>query len=146
MGHQVVARMQWSDTVLDVAVPPELSAVTDAIEKSRAILQLKDNWDGEGSSGYTEDTWNQAAQFLFENALRLWNERGIAVSAPAIYNGPEGSIDIYWGALDRKLLINIPANSEEPATFYGQDSSDHEIKGNLRLSDKNEWLMMWQME
>src|SRR5579862_643028 len=118
MSHQAVARREWLDTVHGEAAPPELNAVTDAIEKSRAILQLKEDWDGEGSPGYTEDTWNRATSFLLANALRLWEEKGIVINAPAVHNGPEGSIDLYWGTSERKLLINLPADSEEPATFY----------------------------
>ena len=109
------------------------------------MLALEDDWDGEGSPSYQEETWKRAVTFLLENALSLWNEKGIRIQAPAIHNGPEGSIDLYWETADRKLLINVLADAQEAATFYGYDSRQ-EVKGILQLSAQNRWLILWQME
>ena|SRR5579863_1747211 len=103
--------VQGPETKWDpVDIPSSLNHVADAIEKSRWMLELEDDWDGEGSPAYSTETWRRAASFLLKNALSLWQDRGARIDAPALHNGPEGSIDIYWETADRKLLINVSAN------------------------------------
>jgi hypothetical protein len=141
-----IPKSEWSDIEELLNLPQELEPIADAIQKSRWMLELEDDWDGEGNPGYSEATWSRAVRFLLRNALSLWQERGVSVSAPAIHNGPEGNIDIYWETSKRSRLINVPAKSDEPASFYGHDAQGKEVKGTLDLSDTNQWLMMWQME
>ena len=38
------------------------------IEESKKILDLEKNWDGEGSIGYKEKTWNKMKAFLMKLA------------------------------------------------------------------------------
>src|SRR6266705_3395688 len=79
-----------------IEVPYALSDVADAIEKSRYILDLPDNWDDEGSPRYAPETWERAAKFVLKNAVDLWRSERMRVEAPIIHNGPAGSIDIHW--------------------------------------------------
>src|SRR6266516_1433751 len=44
----------------DVALKP----LEEAIEQSRRLLSLKDDWDGEGALGYNKVTWVRATDFL----------------------------------------------------------------------------------
>ncbi len=120
--------------------------VADAIEESRRILELEDNWDGEGSPGYLESTWNRAVEFLMTNALALWEDHHIAVDAPAVHNGPNGSIDIYWKTPGGSLLFNVPPENVGDVSFYGSNKEGGEIKGSLRLDRDNRWLVCWQTE
>lgn len=120
-------------------------SIEEAIEDSRSILDLEDDWDGEGSPAYAEDTWNRAIEFLIGNAQRLKNIWGIWIAAPSISPGPDGSIDLHWKTESRELLINIPADLNQPAGFYGDDNEKHRVKGTLEPSGRNEWLLMWLM-
>ena len=122
---------------------PALSHILEAIQKSRRILDLQDDWDEEGSPGYAASTWERATGFLADNAIRLWRDKGVYVDAPRVLPGPEGSIDLHWRSHDRQLLINVPPDVDEPATYYGQKSVDQVVKGNLDTSAQNEWLLMW---
>ncbi|PYS66502.1 MAG: hypothetical protein DMF74_00890, partial [Acidobacteria bacterium] len=45
------------------------SHLSEAIESSRSILDLPDNWDEEGSSAYAEDAWKRATSFVEECAI-----------------------------------------------------------------------------
>lgn len=117
--------------------------LADAIQLSRRILELKDDWDEEGSPGYKESTWNRAAEFVKEVASAFHQRFGIRVDPPRILPGPEGSIDIHWKTLERELLINIPSDDEEPADYYGCGSSQDTIKGKLASSLPNEWILLW---
>jgi hypothetical protein len=120
--------------------------IEEAIEESRSLLELEDVWDGEGSPGYTGDTWNRAIEFLKDNTRRLRDILGVRISAPGISPGPNGSIDLHWKTVSRELLINIPTDPDQPAGYYGDDMGKNRIKGTLDTSGRNEWLLMWLMD
>lgn len=116
------------------------------IKESRAILDLQDDWDEEGSPGYTHSTWKLAVNFLVQNALWLWLDNGIPVEPPRILPGPDGSIDIHWQTCDHELLVNVPRDVGTPATYYGDTSAGESVKGSLDLSADNQWLLKWLTE
>ena len=99
--------------------PPNMDTLSSAIQESRSLLDLPDDWDDEGSPGYAEATWMRAVDFLLHNAERLWQDQGVTVSAPEILPGPNGSIDLHWRVNNHELLLNIPANLDELADYYG---------------------------
>lgn len=121
---------------LGLGIPKQFDPLADAIEKSRRILELGDNWDGEGSPAYAEDTWNRACRLLLDQALALWNSDRTAIEIPSILNGPEGSIDIYWAG-EGTLLLNIPADTETEATLYGTRPGGGELRISFRLAESN---------
>jgi hypothetical protein len=120
---------------------PDLAAEINA---SRSMLELEDDWDGEGSPGYEEATWRRAVDFLVRNASRLNNEYGLALQSPRIRKGPRGSIDLHWHVTDRELLVNIPAKQGLPADYYGDDGAGgQQIKGTLDPEIQGYHLMLW---
>ena len=127
-------------------LPLELQHLDVAIEESRELLERPDDWDGEGSPGYDEETWQRATGFLLANAVRLWNDYGVIIDAPEISPGPAGSIDLHWRSGRRELLINVPANPGMPAGFYGDDRTGNAVKGQLDVTEENQWLLMWLSE
>lgn len=110
------------------------------------MLDLPDDWDDEGSPGYAEATWMRAVDFLLHNAERLWQDQGVTVGAPAILPGPNGSIDLHWRVSSHELLLNIPADPDELADYYGDTVDGNAISGKLNTSAKNQWLLMWLAE
>lgn len=129
------------------ALSPHLGHVANAIESSRAMLELPDDWDGQGSPAYDEATWQRAADFLTTNAHCLLDEYGIAVEALKVRKGPLGSIDLHWRTPAPELLVNVPVAADEPIDFYGDDRhGGHHVKGALDLAEVNHWLLMWLVE
>lgn len=125
---------------------PALNDILSMIEESRKILDWMDDWDEERSPGYTEDTWRRATDFVRRNAADLWYYYGIIMDPPKVLPGPNGSIDIHWQGPNHELLINVPPDINQMATFYGDDRSGNIIKGRLNTSTRNQWLIMWLME
>jgi hypothetical protein len=125
------------------SVPYQSRQIAEAIKASRKILELKYNWDDEGSTGYTEITWNRAIQFLTGHIKWLWETSGMRIEAPKILPGPNGSIDIHWDCAQYELLVNIPDDPNVPATFYGDDRGNLSIKGTLDPSAYNSGLLLW---
>ena len=133
--------------VCGIEIPNPISNIADAVEKSEYILKLPDDWDEEGSPHYERATWERAVKFVIHNASALWRKEGVITEAPAIHNGPDGSIDIHWKIGAKELLLNVPATSGRPSAFFGKDkASGFETKGNLDTSATNEWLLMWITE
>jgi len=118
-------------------------SILAAIEASRSILDLPDNWDEEGSPSYAESTWERATIFIKVTTSAYRRIVGSWIEPPKITPGPDGSIDIRWKSAKRTLLINIPANKDDIADFYGDDKATDIIKGTLDTSSSNQWILMW---
>ena len=43
-------------------------SIQRAIRESCRILDLEEDWDGEGSPAYSKETWRRALQFILRNA------------------------------------------------------------------------------
>src|SRR6266540_3899048 len=123
-------------------ISPHLAA---AIESSRRILDLPDNWNEEGSPAYAEDTWKRAARFVAESAIGYQSIRGGWVDPPKITPGPDGSIDVRWKTSRRSILINFPSEQYQQIQFFGSTGDADSIKGILDVSSPNQWILMWLM-
>lgn len=139
------ARTHEADIESSGAAEDLMAPIEGAIEASRFILQLEDNWDEDGSPGYAEDTWQRTTQFVLSVARGYFSVSDTRIEAPKITPGPDGSIDVRWKAEKRSLLINFPASIEEPVDFFGSDKGQDTIKGTVDLSSQNLWLLMWLM-
>lgn len=107
-------------------VSSQLAPIKEAIEKSRYILDLKANWDDEGSPAYSESAWYSAVNFLLN--FSEWTLESVwkAMPPPKIYHAPDTSIDIYWKNTNYSLLINVAGDK---ATFSGEKKEGTEIQG-----------------
>jgi hypothetical protein len=124
--------------------PPWLSDLVSLFEESADILDLGDDWDGEGSPAFSEDTWRRAEAFLLGGALRAWDQSGVTTPTPALLPGPEGSISFCWQLPERYLLVTIPAQLQAPIRFYGDNGAGaSSIRGDIQGSADNAWLFVW---
>lgn len=117
--------------------------IRHAIESSRALLHLEDNWDAEGSPAIAEDTWKRAVEFLENHADRIWRHHGIELDPPHVAPGPDGSIDLHWDLPDYELLINFPADPTAMADCYGDDRGRIRIRATFDPRVTNEGLLLW---
>jgi hypothetical protein len=115
-----------------------------AIETSRYLLAFGDNWDENGTIGFTELTWKRAAQVLINVVTEVARTQGVTATSTEILPSSAGGLDIDVRLKDRELLISIPADPAKPARFYGDDGrGDVQVKGTLDTSNIPEWLSMW---
>src|SRR5271166_5765630 len=77
-------------------LPKPLLSIFEAIEKSKYILDLKENWNDEGAAGYDFDVWKKAIVFISTLSTKIYNTCDQIIKTPKIYHGPNGGIDIYW--------------------------------------------------
>lgn len=117
--------------------------IWNAIDRSKSILDLKEDWDGEGALAYSNEVWERAVRFVRRYALKSYERFGSIVNAPRILPGPNGSIDVHWKEKNFELLVNIPTDPKELASFYGDDYSAARIKGTFDPESENVGLIFW---
>lgn len=126
--------------------PHELAQIWDAIKASEWILGLEEDWNGEGAETVERATWERATRFLGNYAVRSWEKFLVIIDAPKIFPGPSGSIDLHWRTEEYELLVNIPADPEKFAEFYGDDYGNAHIKGGFDPTGYNLGLLSWLSE
>ncbi len=126
-----------SDNLL-ISLPKQLDYLFDAINKSKYILNLEDNWDDEGAEKYNSDTLNNAIGFVIAFADRINQDSHHQIYVPKILHGPDKSIDIFWEEDGFRLIINIEESGNK-ASFYWDDGKDLSqfIEGTFELSKVN---------
>jgi hypothetical protein len=115
------------------------------IDRAREILELTDDWDGEGSPAYSQSTFDLAVAFLTSHSKYLWEHSCLHPPVPHIAPGPNGSIDLHWKRATWELLVNIPANTNEMAVFYGDNYGAQKIKGSIDPRQVNFGIATWLM-
>jgi hypothetical protein len=116
--------------------------IRKAIDRSKAIQQLDDDWDDEGSEGYTASTWQRVADFVSAQANAARNS-GLLIGVPVIAPADRGSIDIHWRNADCDLLINVPAQLQKPGTYYGSNQRGETVSGRLDTQGPRSDLLLW---
>ncbi len=124
--------------ILQKEIPDYLIA---CVKHSEQILELKDDWDTEGSKGYKEETWKNAINFLIDYATQVYNRHKQLIDIPKIYPGANGSIDILWETNEYRLLINI-TESDNYATYYGDTPNGQKIEGEFNTHNYNLNLLL----
>lgn len=124
-------------------VSGSLASIERAIEGSRSILAIEEDWDGEGSLAYDESTWRRATEFIRRITIPFITIYKKQIDPPKITAGPDGSIDVRWIGKRRTMLLNFPADDNMPPDFFGHDKGQDTLKGTLDLASQNHWLLLW---
>jgi len=137
------ARLEWLAEHSSGLGTAGLLEFAHVVHRSRVIMDLKDNWDGEQAKGYDEKTWARAARFAMNHASLSLTLFGTSLPQPKIGPADAGSIDLFWASEVGRLLINIPADADEPITFYGQEAKGGSISGVIPGEDLRADLAAW---
>lgn len=92
----------------------------------RRCTEWEDDWDGEGSVGYTDTVVDRASNI----ALSLWLDcagDAMRFPVPGITPGPHGSIDIHWRIGSHDLLINVDGGPEWHVSAYGDAGNGRDV-------------------
>ena len=112
-------------------------------KKMNKILELRDNWDGEGSKTYNVETLEKAKSFLISLIQDFWMLYNIELDLPMIFPGIDGDIDIEWKNKKFQLLISIPEKDENLMGLYGSDYAEDEIELDFDITKTNLRLLSW---
>lgn len=133
-ANATVARINAKQVLAEVIPTP-----VDSFFDDDKILNFKGDPDDDGFVPYSKNTLDRAKRFLSAYTFSFAKRS----SFPNVLPGPAGSIDIHWKSEKRELLVNIPADSNLPATFYGDDYDKNFIKGAAKIGTMEEPIAYW---
>jgi hypothetical protein len=114
----------------------KLSELNKEIEKSKYILDLKDNWYDEGSVGYDKITWEKSIEFVINYANWISENFSKIINTPKIYHGPKGGIDILWERENYKMLVHIDKEGVN-GLFYADNNDGQISEGQFHVQNTN---------
>lgn len=121
--------------------------ISSAVQSARALTKLGENWDGEGSQGYSTNTWRRVKQFMLTHAFVSQSLFRATLPVPTINPADQGSLDVFWRLSDRQLLVNFPADETAPITYYGQNNQgDNTISGRTTGRERRLDLVAWLIQ
>ncbi|MEK7255282.1 MAG: hypothetical protein AAB316_11090, partial [Bacteroidota bacterium] len=91
VGIQHEIRVRHKNELV-ATLPQELADLATAIDKSKYLLSLQKDFDGEGGEPYSTEVWMKAVRFISNYAAWLFRLFGKTIATPKIYHAPEGSI------------------------------------------------------
>jgi hypothetical protein len=97
----------------------------------------------EESLAYSRETLNLAIVFLRVQSSQFRKMYSFCPPVPQIGPGPNGSVDLHWKQDNWELLINIPSDKSEQASFYGDDYGTQRIRGTLHPRKINYGIIAW---
>lgn len=111
---------------------------------SEYLLALPDDWDGEGTKGFTADAVERAREFLAMLSQELADKFNVAVDAPRILPADGGTIDLHWKTASYELLVNIPADRGQEIGYYGDNKQGNmPIENSCRGPGPDRRLVAW---
>lgn len=125
--------------------PAELEGaeIEAAIQQSKTILSLRQDWDDDQSPFYAEETWKAAVSFLRRLALHCHSAGVAGIGVPEISPAEHGSIDLFWKTDDDStMLVNVPADSNEPLSYYGKRKGK-ELWSTSKIDEDQPELIAW---
>lgn len=149
-----LSKIEWikRDLILDfdghkILIDSKLKSIYDEIILSQKLLSLKDGWDDEGALGCNEKIYKRAIDLLLNYSIDILRIYNIAISAPEINLGKDGSIDLEWRDSNYVLLINILNSDKYEIHYYGEDYNKRNIiKGFLDNNIVNDDLAFWMQK
>jgi len=125
----------------------KLTSVHKAIQSSKSILDLKDDWDEDGALPCKPITYTRAIEFLVRYANEVLVSHNISIDYPEINLAKDGSIDLEWRNENYILLINILSTEKLDIHYYGEDSKSKTIiKGFIDYNSINKDLTFWMQK
>jgi hypothetical protein len=114
------------------------------LERAEAMFEHLEDPEEEAPA-YSKDALNRASAFLFAQSGRSRKMYNAFAPVPSIGPGPNGSVDLHWKRNNWELLVNIPADNNELAAFYGDNYGTQKIKGNFDPRTFDWGIIQWLM-
>jgi len=144
LGHlDYTAALPWLVYVHTAERVDTIAAIARHAQESAWILELPDDWDGEGSPRFTPATLGRAVSLfkrLTSSALLLGSPQ---VALPKIGPAERGSIDLYWSSPEEQLLINVPNAADRLPTYAWHGRVGEPVAGSIETEADTARLGEW---
>lgn len=97
---------------------------------ARKILALEPDFDGYGTVPFSRETWQRSYKFLRGMLVQLREGSDVDLEPPMVSVGENASVEFYWSTPTFELLITIPEDVKERASFLGRN-----LKRGARIVD-----------
>ena len=125
--------------------PIGLRLLVQAVEASKHILNLADNWDEDGALPISPLIHETATRFLQNYAFFIFKKYKVVIETPAINPVKNGSIDLEWHTPTVQLLINI--RDTQNAYFYGDYYNNiNPVKGSVSTQKIEPFFATWMLK
>lgn len=122
----------------------KLSSLYQTIQESKNILELEEDWDGDGALPCNSETYIRSIEFLTDYSNEVLESFDIILDNPEINIARDGSIDLEWRSKNYILLINFNNSEIIDIQYYGEDNiSKTIIKGFIEDKSINKDLAFW---
>jgi len=120
----------------------KFESFANSLLKSNELLLLENDWDEAGAVRIEEGTLVQAIKFLIRYAEWVDERTSIIIKSPIIGPLADGSIDLYWTHEKVDFVINIPADPNKIASFYGDNQEGLYIEGKFNIEKDNPGMLL----
>ncbi|MCW3106504.1 MAG: hypothetical protein JWQ09_1010 [Segetibacter sp.] len=114
--------IQIEDT--NFSLPGPLKQIAEAINKSKEILSLNDDWDDEGASSTNFKTYLKAINFVVNYSKFILDTFKVIIDYPDIDILRDGSVSAFWETPRATFLIIFKKNNNPYSYFYGNNKVD----------------------
>lgn len=127
------------DEVFDVSASAHADGLSEEMletfSRSRELLSLPENWDSEGAAPISASTHDRAIALVKTIAAKHFNIAQAALPVPRVGPALDSSIDLFWKLSHSSLLLNVPHDPSEAATYYGRRQNGTYISGSIVPND-----------
>jgi hypothetical protein len=122
---------------------------TNAFQRLKHLITLKDNWDGYGAKRFTIQHIRRALD-LFAIVQSHFNDRELNFShlSPFVAPCSDGAILFEWGGKrfpERELEIFVPANPDDPFEYL-KNYDDINEDGSFTETNLTHTLLEWLLD
>jgi hypothetical protein len=138
--------IEFSIKGYDIKLSYRLKHIAEAINDSKVLLDLEEDWDDDGANATNFATYKNAIKFLVNYSTHILDEFGLVLKKPFIDITRDGSISIQWDTDTAVFLIIFKKNKNEFAYYYGQEKETnspfkYRVKINENINNITaEWL------
>lgn len=124
----------------DAACDAEAAKLDSVLTSAQRLTQFEEDSDIESVASGTLHRAEELLRLYFRSAH---DELGIPLGMPSISAADQRSVDLYWKSPRRRLLVNIPANPQDPPRFYGQTEAGDKISGTIVSQVVHTLIVSW---
>lgn len=126
-------------------IPIELKHIATQIEEAKEILQYTFDWDDEGALATDDVTFGNAASFVKDYALYLYQMHSVVLAPPYIDILKDGSVSVHWERPNAQFLIVFKKNNSDLAYYFAKHKENKvPFKSAIELGKPvDEFLALW---
>lgn len=121
-----------------VQVPDYLEPLCAELIYAGTMLELEEDWDGDGAPPIRQNTLLTTLNFLISYADAVYKHSGVPIQVPQIGPCPSGCIDIVWHTSYTDMIITVTYSElydSYSTEYYCRDAKRERLPINGVITD-----------